>query len=158
FDQAGFFDYKLWLADQRGANRVALDLPTDIHMLTHRGWMAVKRRTAWTVGGRTWPADTLLGMRLDAFLAGSPDFIAPLEPAGRRVLQGFSWSAGRLVLSISDNLQPVFELLTPSDDGWARQDLGGLPAIGVVDVGPLDSEPSEGNGDLIATVQDPLTP
>lgn len=157
-EQVGFFDFNIWMADGEANNRVKLDLPTDIHMLTHRGWMAVKPRTGWTVGGRTWPADTLLGIRLDAFMAGGRDFTVLFEPAGRRVLQSFLWSAGRLVLSIFDNLQPVFEILTPSDDGWARQDLGGLPAIGVVDLASLDVEPSEGNGDLIATVQDPLTP
>ena len=157
-EQVGFFDFNLWMADGEANNRVKLDLPTDVHLLTHRGWMAVKRRTDWTVGGRTWPADTLLGIRLDAFMAGSRDFTVLFEPAGRRVLQSFVWSAGRLVLSIFDNLQPVFEMLTPSDDGWVRQDVAGLPAIGVVELSPLDVEPSEGNGDLVATVQDPLTP
>src|SRR5262249_40563147 len=67
-------------------------------------------------------------------------------------------SAGRLVLSILDNLQPVFEVLIPSDAGWSRQGLTGLPSIGVVNISPLDIEPSESNGDLVATVQDPLAP
>ena len=127
-------------------------------MLTHHDWMAIKPRKAWTVAGKTWPADTLLGIRMDTFMAGNRDFTVLFEPAGRRVLQGFFWSARRLVLSILDNLQPVFEVLTPSDDGWARQGLTGLPAIGVVDMSPLDVEASESNGDLVATVQDPLTP
>ena len=157
-EHVGFFDVNLWMADGEGGNRVKLDLPTDVEMLTHHNWMAIKPRKAWTVAGKTWPADTLLGIRLDAFMAGGRDFTVLFEPAGRRVLQGFFWSAGRLVLSILDNLQPVFEVLTPSDDGWARQGLTGLPAIGVVDMSPLDVEASESNGDLVATVQDPLTP
>ena len=80
------------------------------------------------------------------------------EPAERRVLQGFFWSGGRLVLSILDDLKPVFEVLTPSDGGWARRRCTGLPAIGVVNVWPLDVEPTESNGDLLASAQDPLTP
>ncbi|MPZ32768.1 MAG: prolyl oligopeptidase family serine peptidase [Rhodospirillales bacterium] len=157
-EDVGFFDVNLWMADGEGNNRVKVDLPTDVQVLTHYDWMAIKPRKAWTVGGRTWPTDTLLGIRLDAFVAGSRGFTVLFEPAGRRVLQGFFWSAGRLVLSILDNLQPVFELLTPSDDGWARQGLTGLPAIGAVDMSALDVEASESNGDLVATVQDPLTP
>ena len=158
-EQIGFFDVGLWMADSEGANRVKLEVPTDVELLTHYEWMAIKPRKAWTVGGRTWPADTLLGIRLDAFMAGSRDFAVLFEPAARRVLDGFFWSAGRLVLSILDNLQPVFEVLTPSDAaGWTRHALTGLPAIGVVDISPLDVEPSESNGDLVATVQDPLTP
>ncbi len=157
-DSVGFFDVKIWLGDAAGANRVALDLPTDVQVDAHRGWIAVKRRTAWTVGGNTYPGDTLLGMRLAAFLAGRRDFAVLFEPGRRRSLQGFFWSAGRLVLSILDELQPVFDVLTPHDDGWTKEGLTGLPEIGVVSVWPLDVEPSEGNGDLLASVQDPLTP
>ena len=61
-EYVGFFDVNLWMADGEGGNRVKLDLPTDIEMLTHHGWMAIKPRKAWTVAGKTWPADTLLGI------------------------------------------------------------------------------------------------
>ena len=44
-------------------------MPTDAQMNSHRGWMAIKPRKAWTVDGRTWRADSLLGIRLDAFMA-----------------------------------------------------------------------------------------
>ena len=158
FEQIGFFDVILWMADGDGANRIKLDLPTDIEARSHDDWMALRPRKAWTVAGKTWPPDTLLGIRLDALMAGSRDFAVLFEPAGRRVLQGFFWSAGRLVLSILDNLRPQFEILTPSGDDWPRQAISGLPAIGVVDVSSLDIEASESNGDLIATAQDPLTP
>ena len=157
-DQIGFFDLNLWMADGEGANGVKLDLPTDVEISTYYDWMAIKPRKAWTVGRTTWPADSLLVIRLDAFMAGSRDFVVVFEPAARRVLEGFFWNAGRLVLSILDNLQPVFEVLKPSESGWTRQGLTGLPAIGVVNISPLDVEPSESNGDLVATVQDPLTP
>ena len=133
-ERCGFFDVNLWMADGEGGNRVKLDLPTDVEMLAHHDWLAIKPRKAWTVAGKTWSADTLLGIRLDTFLAGGRDFTVLFEPARRRTLQGFFWSAGRLVLSILDNLQPVFEVVTPSDKGWARQGLTGLPAIGVVDM------------------------
>ena len=157
-EQIGFFDTNLWMADGEGANRVKLDLPTDVEMSTHYDWMAVKPRKAWTIGSRTWPADSLLAIRLDAFMAGGREFVVLFEPAARRVLEGFFWNEGRLVLSILDNLQPLFEVLTPSESGWQRQGLTGLPTIGVVNISPLDVEPSESNGDLVATVQDPLTP
>ena len=80
------------------------------------------------------------------------------EPGERRALQGFFWSDGQLVLSILDELKPVFEVLTPSADGWARSKLPGLPEIGVVNVWRLDMEEAEGNGDLLANAQDPITP
>ena len=157
-DYVDYYNHIVWLADATGRNRTRLDLPTDSSVDAHRGWIAIKLRTAWISGGRTYPGDSLLGLRLDSFLAGNRDFAVLFEPQPRRSLQGFFWSVGRLVLSILDDLQPVFEVVVPSDGVWAKSQLAGLPAIGVVTVGPLDMEESEATGDLMASVQDPLTP
>jgi prolyl oligopeptidase len=91
-------------------------------------------------------------------LAGDHRFTKLFEPAERRALHGFFWSGGRLVLSILDDLKPVFELLTPSEAGWSRERIAGLPEIGVAHVWPLDVRAEESNGDLLASAQDPLTP
>ena len=73
-------------------------------------------------------------------------------------MQGFFWADGKLVLSILDELRPVFEVCTPVGQRLDRRRLPGLPEIGVVDVWRLDTDESESNGDLLANVQDPLTP
>ena len=156
-ERLGFFDMNLWLGDETGA-KTRLDLPTDIWMEAHQDWFVVKRRAAWTVGGQTHTPDTVLGISLSAFLAGHRDFVVVLEPTPRRALQGLFWSAGRLVLPILDEMKPTFEVLTPSATGWTRTGLPGLPKIGVVDIWRLDTEESESNGDLLANLQDPLTP
>jgi prolyl oligopeptidase len=153
----GFFDSNGWLGDRTGP-QTRLDVPTDAWLSWHRGWVAVKRRTPWTVGGETYPGDTVLGMSFAAFLAGDRHFTKLFEPAERRALQGFFWSGGRLVLSILDNLKPVFELLTPSEAGWTREPITGLPDIGVADVWSLDVRTEESTGDLLASAQDPLRP
>ena len=158
YDSVGFFDVRLWRADGDGGRPVQLDLPTDVQVDAEHGWMVVKRRTVWTVGGETHPGDTLLGIPLAAFLQGRRDFAVLFRPGPRRSLQNFHWNAGRLVLSILDNLQPVFEILTPCDQGWRREPIAGLPTLGLVGIGPLDIEASESNGDMLATVQAPLTP
>ena len=152
YDAIGFFDFEVW------REKVRLDLPTSVQTDIDHGWFLVQPRNAWTVGGKNWPGDCLLGIRLDAFLAGNRDFALLFEPGKRRILNGHAWNAGRLILSILDNLAPVFEVLTPAADGWDRTTLAGLPSIGVVDVWSLDVEPSEANGDLLASAQDPLTP
>jgi prolyl oligopeptidase len=156
-DRLDFFNYHLWLGDETGA-RLKLDLPTDVWMQAYRDWLVVKRRAAWTVGARNYAPDTVVGISLSAFLAGDRDFATVFEPGPRRALQGFFWSAGRLVLPILDELQPVFEACAPSAQGWSHAALPGLPEIGVVDVWRLDTHESESNGDLLANVQDPLTP
>ena len=156
-ESIGFFDSVVSVGDHTGP-KTRIDVPTDARVTWHRGWLAVKRRTAWTIGGETHPPDTVLGMSFAAFLAGDRQFRKLFEPAERRALQGFFWSGGRLVLSILDDLKPVFEVLTPSDAGWARQRISGLPDIGVAHVWSLDVRTEESNGELLASAQDPLTP
>ena len=156
-EQLTFLDSVTWMGDRTGP-KVKLDLPNDAGMGAYRGWMVVSPRTAWSVGGASYAPDTLLGMPLARFLAGERDFSVLFEPAERRTLGGYFWCDGRLVLSILDNLQPLYEVLTPSGGGWARATLPGLPTVGIVGVAPLDADPTESNGDLLASVEDPITP
>ncbi|KYG23148.1 peptidase S9 [Bradyrhizobium sp. AT1] len=152
-----FFNYSVSIGDRTGPVS-KLDLPTAIELQAHGDWLAIKPRADWSVAGQTHKADTVLGIALADLLAGRRDFAVLFEPAPRRAVQGFFWAAGKLVLSILDELRPRFEICTPSATGWSRATLPGLPQIGVVDVWPLDRDPSESNGDLLANVQDPLTP
>ena len=156
-ESIGFFDSVVRVGDHTGP-KTRIDVPTDARVTWHRGWLAVKRRTAWTIGGETHPPDAVLGISFAAFLAGDRHFTKLFEPAERRALQGFFWSGGRLVMSILDDLKPVFEVLTPSDSGWSRERITGLPDIGVAHVWSLDVRAEESTGDLLASTQDPLTP
>ena len=156
-ERFGFFDAIVWIGDRSGP-KTRIDLPTDAWLRWHRGWLAIKRRTAWTVGDETHPPDTLLGISFPAFLTGDRRFTKLFEPGERRALLGFFWSGDRLVLSILDNLKPVFEALAPSEGGWSRERITGLPDIGVAHIWALDVREDETNGDLLASAQDPLTP
>jgi prolyl oligopeptidase len=156
-ERLGFFDAIVSIGDS-GGPKTRLDLPTDAAAEWHRGWLAAKRRTAWTVGGETHPPDTVLGISFSGFLAGDRRFTRLFEPDERRALQGFFWCGGRLVLSILDDLRPVFEALTPSAAGWVRERVAGLPEFGVANLWPLDMRTEESNGELLASAQDPLTP
>ena len=156
-ERLDFFNHHLWLGGEDGA-RVKLDLPTDAQSDFHGGWFAVRPRKPWTVGGQTCAPDTVLGMSLAAFLAGERNFHLLCAPAPRRAVQNFFWADGKLIIALLDELRPVFEVWTPSTTGWARSRLPGLPEIGVADVWRLDAEEAESNGDLLANIQDPLTP
>jgi prolyl oligopeptidase len=156
-ERLGFFDAVVWIGDRTGP-KTRLDVPTDVWLQWHRGWIAIRPRTAWTVGGETYPPDTVIGLSFAAFLAGDRRFTRLFEPQGRRALQGFFWCGGRLVLSILDDLRPVFEALTPAEHGWSRAPIAGLPEICTAQVWPLDVEEEESNGDLLANAEDPLTP
>jgi prolyl oligopeptidase len=156
-DLIDFFRRQVWLGDEAGT-RVKLDVPDDARIEAHDDWLAIKLRTPWTVGGQTYLSDSVIGIALSAFFTGDRNFSVVFEPGPRRALQGLFWAAGKLVLPILDELRPAFEIVTPSADGWARSRLPGLPDIGTVDVGRLDRDESEGDGELLANIQDPLTP
>jgi prolyl oligopeptidase len=156
-ERLDFFNQHVWLGDSNGA-REKLDLPNDAQVEVHADWLAVKLRRAWTIGATTHPADSVLGISLTAFLAGSREFQTLFEPGPRRALQGLFWAGGSLVLSILDDLKPLHHVCTPGPEGWRDVPLPGLPDIGVVTVGRFDSDETESNGDLVAYIQDPLTP
>ena len=157
-EQLDFFNRNIWLGDEAGA-RQKLDLPTDAEMDCHRrlarGEAARRRGRSERRPTRPTPCSAC---RCRRFLAGERDFQILFEAGPRRALQHFFWTAGKLVLSILDELRPVFEVWTPAADGWTRGKLPGLPEIGVVDVWRLDADEAESNGDLLANIQDPLTP
>jgi prolyl oligopeptidase len=156
-EQSGFYAYHLWIGDRSGP-QTRLDLPEDIWSLAHGDWLAVMPRSSWELVGRSHAPGTLLGIRLSSFLAGDRSFSVLFEPGERRALQNFFWCNGQVVLSVLDNLRPVHEALIPSDSGWTRSELSGLPDNGVVEIWRLDIDVAESNGDLLVNAQDPLTP
>jgi prolyl oligopeptidase len=156
-ERTKFFEYDFWMGDTL-QSLARLDVPADAEKDVHGDWLTIKPRLDWTVAGTTYPGDTLLGVRLSRFLAGARDFAVLFTPGERRALQGASWCGDKLIISVLDELRPVFELATPGDAGWTRSALPGLPTIGVVGVGPLDVNEEESNGEALVLLQDPLTP
>jgi len=144
--------------DSASSPKTRIEIPSDCWAQVSRGWLAVKPRTPWNIGGETYEVDTIVGMSFAAFLAGERRFTTLFQPDARRALQGFFWCGGRLVLSILDDLKPVFEVITPSNGEWSREIIGGLPDLGTAYVWPLDIYPEESTGDLLATTHDRLTP
>eukprot|EP01037_Dinobryon_pediforme_P006653 gene6653-6723_t len=156
-DRTDFFNGTYWIGNLEGPH-TKLDLPTDIGCLWQRRWFALRPRTPWTINATTYAPGTMLGINLDAFLQGSRDMEILFTPGPRRTSSGFFWANGKLVVAVMDDLKPSHEIFTPGPTGWTREILQHLPEIGVVSVWPLDSEPEESDGTLLANVQDPLTP
>ncbi len=154
-EKTGFFDAKVWLGDRTGPKQ-RMPWPDDASACWHDGWLAIKLRTPWTVASEDHPSDTVLAIRMDAFLAGDRDLRVLFRPAPRRALQGMFWAGGILVLSVLDELRPVFLLLTPGS--WEERTLASLPPVGTAQAWPFDLVEEESDGTMLASVQDPLTP
>ncbi|MDO9713849.1 prolyl oligopeptidase family serine peptidase [Paracraurococcus lichenis] len=157
FDRIAFYEAAVHVGDRDGP-RQRVPLPLDAEYTWQRDWVAVRPRSPWTVGGVTYAPDTLLGARLEEVLAGEARYEVLFTPAERRALQSFFWCSGRLVVSVLDELQPVFHVLMPGEAGWTAAELPGLPRTGVASVWPLDARREESDGSLLAQAQDPITP
>ncbi len=156
-ERTGFFDATVHLGDRTGP-RLRLDLPSDARVDIQAGWLAVSPRTEWRVAAQTYASDSVLGIALEAFLAGDRGFAVLWRPGERQALQRLFWVAGRLVLSVLDALSPAFPVFTPGPAGWTTGALGGLPALGVVAAWPFDSLAEESAGTLLVSAEDPITP
>jgi prolyl oligopeptidase len=156
-DTPGFYESIVWIGDRTGAKR-RIDAPPDAWVSWKRGWLAARPRTPWTIGTATYGTDQVLGIALAAFLDGDRHFTVLFEPGPRRALQGYFWCGGRLIVSILDDLVPVFEAWTPGEAAWSCERIEGLPKLRTVDLWALDREAHESDGTLLASAQDPVTP
>lgn len=138
-----------------GGELQQLDLPSGVTVEFEGDLMAVKTREAWSVGGKVHAADSLLVISRAAFLAGDRDFTVLFEPAARKALQSFAFINGKLLVHYKDNLENRFEAY---DGAWQRQPFPDLPGTGSVSVMAFDAESSDSNGDLLISVNDPVTP
>ncbi len=156
-ESRGFYDADHWIGDRSGA-KTKLDIPPDASVNCRHGWLTLELRTPWLTGGFNHAAGALIAIQLADFIGGDRRFETLFESASRRALESVSFSGGRLILSILDNLSPRFEALTPSPQGWMREALPGMPTVGAAHIWRIDAEEAEANGDLLAQTQDPLTP
>lgn len=156
-ERTGFFDGRVHLGDRTGPT-ATLDLPSDAEVSLRGDRLALRTRSAWTTGGRDHAPDTVLAIGLGDFLGGGRDFAVLWEPSDRRALQGVFWAGDRLIVDALDDLRPGYSVHEWREGAWTYRPLPGLPGIGTVSVWPLDAEPGESDGALLALAQDPLTP
>jgi prolyl oligopeptidase len=118
-----------------GGRLVKLDLPEDARMLGFfKGRMLVNLQTDWNVAGSHYPQDALLAIDLDDFLQGRRDFEVLFEPEERISLGRVGWTENHLLYSTLDNVRGRLYRLTPSESGWAKEEIE-LPGLGTVSIG-----------------------
>lgn len=153
-EQIDFYNSVISIGDRSGP-KTEIDRPTDAGTSWSRGFIALRPRRPWTVGDTTYPADSILVTSREAYLAGARDFRVLFTPEPRKALRWQFWSGGDLVISVLDDLRPVFLRAIACED-WRVEEIAGLPSIGAVDLWPLDSDPLESTGELAALSQTPI--
>ncbi|MFB0834930.1 prolyl oligopeptidase family serine peptidase [Arthrobacter halodurans] len=123
----------------------AVEVPTDVRVHLHRGWVLFSPQTPWDVGGRTLAPGTLAVADLDAFLAGDravTDVFVPDESAS---LESYDFTRDHLLLNVLRDVSSEVLVADPAR-GWATRalDVGApLHSFGIAAVD--DEDPATAN-------------
>ena len=138
----------------RNGALVQLAMPNDAAARIVGPWLVVRLRSAWDVGGRSYPAGALIVANAREFLDGKRRFEVLFEPTARTALQNWSATSNTIVLDVLDNVRSRLSVMTPMGNGWRRQEIT-LPSLGAASTRPVDRYTSD---QIFITYQDFLTP
>ncbi|MCB1185068.1 S9 family peptidase [bacterium] len=138
----------------RDGKPVALPIPEDADPQgIFKGQFMLKLRTPWRPAADEFPADALLSIDLEKFLAGDRDFEVLFTPEARVSLGRVANTANMLLLSTLDNVASRIYKLTREGGAWQRNEIA-LPGLGTA--GMLGM--SDSSDDFFFTYTDFLTP
>jgi prolyl oligopeptidase len=107
-EKPGLIDTHYWIGDRTGA-RIKIDVPPDTNIWVHGEWLAAKLRTSWTIAGKHLRPTSSLAFPLQHFW---PAAVISQSYSNQRTGALYRRSSGPatgLILSILDDLKPVFE-------------------------------------------------
>ncbi len=135
-----FFNSETYVLNEGRAERI--DVPNDAVPSLMRDWLVVRLRSAWTVGGQTYPQGALIATRAAAFAAGERKFQVLFTPSATASLQSWTPTRRALMLDVLDNVRSrVFEL-TEVEGSWRTTEVN-LPGKGAARVSPVDPDTSD---------------
>jgi prolyl oligopeptidase len=138
------FSAETYILTAKGPQRVAIPAKSDLSDMV-AGRVIIHNREDWSVGGRSFPAGSVLAVDL-AQLKADPAHLKPTlvyAPTAREALQSASSSKGVLLVDTLDNVRGRTLLFTPGPNGsWKRSSLK-LPdnsSVGIVDASADDNK------------------
>ncbi|WP_459548271.1 prolyl oligopeptidase family serine peptidase [Nocardia sp. X0981] len=150
-----FFNEDVFLLGPDGS-LTQLETPSDADESWYKDWLLVRLKSAWAVGGRTYPAGALLATNFPAFLDGERRFEVLFEPDAHTSLHSYGWTENHLLLVTLEDVQTKLYVLTPGEEGWRTEPLADAPAMATTNVMNLD--PLEGGDDFMLMTSGFTTP
>ncbi|WP_247741537.1 prolyl oligopeptidase family serine peptidase [Luteibacter sp. SG786] len=121
-----------------------IDVPNDAETDVEREWLLIEPRTAWTVGGKTYPSGSLLAANFDDFMAGKRDITVLFTPDAHTSMAGHSWTRHHLILNLMHDVVSEVRILTPAAKGdWKSEVLSGAPALSTMQAVGVDADDSD---------------
>jgi prolyl oligopeptidase len=149
-----FFTFEHFLVTPNGVEKLALPAKSDVDDLV-AGRLVVTVREAWTIGGHTIPAGSVVSLDL-AQASADPYHLSPTvvwSPGPREALNQVAATKTRLVITTLDNVRGRAFVLTPTDAGWSKSLLA-MPDNAAVDLVATDDR----SDDAYLQAQSFLTP
>lgn len=125
-----------------GDKWIRVDVPNDADIETFEGRLAVRLRSDWKAGARTYKAGALLVADLDKFLAGERDLTTVFEPRPRVALQSFTVVKGAVILDVLDNVNNLVYEARPKGASWTLRPVK-VPGAAAISVSAVDRETTD---------------
>lgn len=160
-----FYRSETYLLEDDGTLTL-IAVPDSASVGVRKDLLMVELRDDWTVGDATYRAGSLLVTDFPSFLDGAREFQVLFEPTPTRSLTGASWTKNYLVLNVLEDVKNKVQVFIPpaaehldasgaASQRWASVPFTGLPELGTVSVGAVDSHE---NDDVWVVSTDYLTP
>lgn len=148
---------------RRDGNWLLLDIPNDVQVQLHRQWLLVRPQANTAIGSATVNGGSLHAIELEAFLAGSREFVTVFEPDAATALQSWTWTKNHLVLELLHDVSTKV-MITDPERGFIGRELEACPPLHIATISAVDSD-DDGDGpegeigdDFWLTVTGFLTP
>ncbi|MCP4571168.1 MAG: S9 family peptidase [bacterium] len=138
----------------RHGELVRIEVPDDASVKgVFKKHLLVNLRSDWTPAGTTYPADALLALDLEAFLAGDREFEVLFRPQERVSLDSVGNTENHLLIGTLDNVRSRIYKVSLADDAWKSEEIE-LPGLGSAGI----TGTSDTSDDFFFTYTDFLTP
>ncbi|HEX6069121.1 MAG TPA: prolyl oligopeptidase family serine peptidase [Longimicrobiaceae bacterium] len=123
----------------RDGDLVRLDLPLDADPVVVGDQLVVYLRSPWEVGGRSFPAGSLVHAPYDAFIAGGRELALVLETSDRQTISDISTTRDQLLVNLLDNVTGQLRRYRFADGRWTFEP---VPAPAMGSIGVVATSPS----------------
>ncbi len=154
-DVIDFYNSKTYV--RSGDEWVHLDVPTDVGVSLHRGWVIFSPQTPWTRNGVTHIPGSLVLAELEGFMAGTGALREIFVPTDSASLQSIDFTASHILLNVLQDVSSQILICDPARNFALRTLNVGAP-LHSFSISAVDDEDPECGEDFWLTLTGFLTP
>jgi len=147
-----FYTNETYLRSGEKLSRIAV--PDDANISFFGPQILITLKSAWTIGGKTWPSGSLIASDFEKFQAGERQFTQLFSPSPTTALNGTTATKSFLIVEALDNVKGRLTEWRFKDGLWSQRAIN-APAFGTIGATAIDADSTD---DYFFTHADFLTP